>query len=167
VIVMARWKSVALEVLAALCGVGLVVGETVEAVLADDDGGQDEFPGQRRGGGTHFKERVERAKVLGEFPGLRRMAAKLREPRGLAAYTPPDDGQSRGGPSTGGGTRGVKGDDEPQNEWPERRRAVPDLGGDGAGEKKDQKEWPGRRVGGGTRADGTPNVGPTQTPPPE
>ena len=164
-----------LEGLAAVAGVALVAGESLETPAVAETNctdGQCDWPTQRRGSGVHFAERISRAKVLGQLPGLRRVAAKLREPRGLgigaAGYDPPPGSQSSGKPGTTLAT------EEPQNEWPGNRRAVPDrgwLGGEGAEVKKQQKEpqndWPGRRTDGGTRADGTPLPGPTQTPPPQ
>ena len=138
-----------LEALACVVGVGVLVGEAIEPApaQADDGGGGDEFPSQRRGGGTHFRERIERAKLLGKLPGLRKMAAKLREPRSssvLAAYTPPDDSQGSGGSNTGGGIRGGgKAADEPMgpDQTPPLKKGKDGNGGD---------EFPSQRRGGGT-----------------
>lgn len=113
-----------LDVLAALVGIGVVVGEAIEVPAeAKNDDRSDEFPRQRIGGGTHFRERIDRAKLLGRLPGLRKLAAKLREPRKesmLMAYTPPPPGSEPGTEPTltaekqddddkGSGVSGVRG----------------------------------------------------------
>ncbi|MGD1939863.1 MAG: hypothetical protein ACFB0G_00990 [Leptolyngbyaceae cyanobacterium] len=117
-------RNLLLELLAAALGAGILVGETLDqpAIASnDDDGGQ--FPDQRIGGGTHFRERIGRAKLLGQLPGLRAMATKLRQPRTgsvLAAYTPDPNQQPPGGPiaegkgkndddNRGAGVSGVRG----------------------------------------------------------
>jgi hypothetical protein len=78
-----------LDFLAALVGVLLVFGETVEPAQAKKGGDQpaDQFPGQRRDAGTHFRERVERAKLLGKLPGLRSAARRLQGPDGRGALS--------------------------------------------------------------------------------
>lgn len=136
-------KKVFLECLAAIAGLSLLVGEAMEpapAAAKGKDAPSDEFPGQRRGGGTHFRERIERAKLLGKLPGLRRMAVKLREPRSssvLAQYTPPDNSQGSGGSSTGGGIRAGEKPGPTQTPPPLKEAAPSD-------------EFPGQRRGGGT-----------------
>lgn len=94
-------RNLSLELLAAALGAGILVGEALEEpMFASNDDGGDEFPAQRQGAGTHFRQRIGRAKLLGQLPGLRAMATKLRQPRTgsvLAAYTPDPNGQPPGG----------------------------------------------------------------------
>ncbi|MEM6839674.1 MAG: hypothetical protein AAF609_22900 [Cyanobacteria bacterium P01_C01_bin.120] len=83
-----KLKTIALEALAAVVGLGLVMGQRLEPAVADEvncNDGQCDWPSQRRGSGVHFWERIGRAKYLGQLPGLRKAAIKLQEPRGLTA----------------------------------------------------------------------------------
>ncbi|MEM6836319.1 MAG: hypothetical protein AAF609_05640 [Cyanobacteria bacterium P01_C01_bin.120] len=121
-----------LEGLAAVAGLAIVAGESLETpAVADEvncDDGQCDWPSQRRGSGVHFWERIQQAKYLGRMPGLQKVAAKLREPRnasvlmaefaapapGPTQTPPPEDGALQANRNGGGrdpnerisGTRG-------------------------------------------------------------